>query len=314
MAEAMRYAKISVALWSVILCAAEVQGQSWFPTGATWQHEYFNGGAFVGYTRMVADGDTMLGGQQARVLRREIVAAYIAPPHPVQTYPRSPFSVTESEGLVSIWVDSASEYDTLWNMNALPGDRWQLAPMTEPIVCDPESYALVVDTGHTSIADVDLRWLAVDIHYIWDGLEWYLLRDTIVERFGPTLSYFTPHDYCNGQADGADGGPLRCYSDADLSYSRIAPWSCETLLSVADASRPSQARLLRVEGHGCRVELPTTETADLELFDGVGRRLEQLRVSHGDLVQPAVMGFLAYRFTDAAGHILGAGAVVVTDR
>lgn len=228
MGEAMKRRSAGLLCMTVLFCTGAARAQSWFPTGATWQHEYFNG-AFQGYTRMLAAGDTLLGGQQARVLRCEIVAAYASPPYPVSTFPRSPFAVLESAGLVRIRVDSQSAFDTLWNMNAVPGDRWQMAPMTEPILCAPESYTEVVDTGHVSIDGGQLRWLAVDNHFFLNGPALGVQRDTLMERIGPTLHCFTPHDFCNGQVDGADGGALRCYTDADISYSRIAPWSCETL-------------------------------------------------------------------------------------
>lgn len=286
--------------------------QSWFPTGATWQHEYFNVGAFVGYTRMVAVGDTLLGGEQARVLHREIIAAYTVPPYPVTTFPRSPFSVTESEGLVRIWVDSQAAYDTLWNINALPDDRWRMAPMTESIVCGPESYTVVADTGHVSINAIQLRWLAVDHHYILDDLEWNVQRDTIIERIGPTLHYFTPHDFCSGQADGAGGGALRCYTDAEITYSRITPWSCETLLGIADAAGRAAAALVSDAAGACRVQLPSTNaSAWLELFDATGRVLKQFTVKHGDVVPISAKGVLAYRLTDGQGKLIGAGSLVV---
>ncbi len=288
-----------------------MHAQTWFPDGAQWHHEYFNG-AFIGYNRMEADGDTLLAGETARILRRTVVTANFDG-GPISVWPFSPFAAIEELGLVRIWVPTEQTFDTLYNMNAVPGDQWRLAPMPEPIVCDPESYAMVVDTGHISVSGTELRWLAVDLHYLWDGPAWDVQRDTIIERIGSTLMYFTPHDLCNGQLDAAEGGALRCYADADLGYSRIEPWSCETLLNVADVSKPANARLLSIAGHGCRVELPPSSTALLELFDGTGRRLRRLHVRHGDLVQPAVTGYLAYRFTDTSGRTLGAGALVILD-
>lgn len=232
----MKHGRRATTLWLLTLCATTAHTQSWFPDGAQWHHAYFNGG-FIGYVRMEVNGDTLLAGQEARVLNRTVVAAGFDG-GPISTWTKEPFAVRESAGLVSIWSPAQQAFDTLWNMNAVPGDRWQLAPVTEPNVCDATSYSEVIDTGHVSISGIHLRWLAVDLHYIWEGSEWDVRRDTIMARIGSSLLYFTPHDFCNGQLDGADGGALRCYTDADLSYSRIAPWSCETLLGVPEVERP----------------------------------------------------------------------------
>jgi hypothetical protein len=282
MVEAMKYFRKAITLWLLILCATNAYTQSWFPGGAQWHHEYFNG-AFIGYIHMEADGDTLIAGQQAQVLRRTVVAASFDG-GPLTVWHFVPLAAIEESGLVRVWVPSELAFDTLWNMNAAPGDQWNLAAMTEPTVCDPESFVSVVDTGHIFLSGTDLRWLAVDLHYFLSGTEWNVERDTIIERIGSTLLYFTPHDFCNGQLDGADGGALRCYSDTELSYSRIAPWSCETLLSITDVEKPLRAELLPVVGHGCRVQLAAGTAARLELFDGVGRRLKQLQVRDGDLV------------------------------
>jgi hypothetical protein len=285
------------------------QAQPWFPDGALWHHEYFNG-AFTGYVRMEVDGDTLLAGQEARVLKRTVVAASFDG-GPQAVWPFLTWAAYEESGIVRIWVPSQQAFDTLWNMNAVPGDQWRLGAMTEPILCDSESFVVVADTGHLTFSGVDLRWLAVDLHYIWDGTEWDVQRDTIIERIGPTLMYFTPHDHCNGQLDGAEGLDLRCYSDAEVSYSRIAPWSCETLLGVPTESAPLPARLVPISG-GCSVQLSVEGvTAQLDLFDGTGRHLRQVSVRHGDLIQCGTAGFLTYRFIDATGRVLGAGALIV---
>lgn len=309
MGEAMRSKSTYPLFITMLLSAGAIRAQTWFPTGANWQHEYFNW-SVQGYTRMVADGDTLLGGEQARVLRREIVAAYASPPYPVSTFPRSPFAVLESAGLVRIWVDPQATFDTLWNMNAAPGDRWRMAPMTESIVCDPVSYTEVVDTGHVSIDGILLRWLAVDNHFIWSGPDLGVQRDTIIERIGPSWHYFTSHDFCNGRVDGADGGALRCYTDGELNYNRIAPWSCETLLGVAEAPAHTMARMI-TDGEGCfRVRLAGPfSSVRLELFDATGRVLGDRAVRNDDLVGIGAASFLFYRITDGQGHVLGSGTV-----
>ncbi|HRO99979.1 MAG TPA: T9SS type A sorting domain-containing protein [Flavobacteriales bacterium] len=214
-------------------------GQSWFPEGATWYYDYGEGfpPLFVGYIHMQAAGDTILA-QELSVKLEKRRRYWLTGTSQMYEVPYGTHVVNESEGLVRIWVPSEQAYDTLYDMRVVPGDRWQLAPLSAPIVCDPSSYAQVLDTGHVTIDGVPLRWLTVDHHYLLDGSEYTVWTDTIIERMGLNLSYFTPHELCNAAADGGEGGPLRCYSDAEIGFNRFEPWSCEFVLSVADKPLP----------------------------------------------------------------------------
>jgi hypothetical protein len=279
---------VKIACVIILFFAQHVRAQSWFPEDATWQHEYWNVGAFIGYTRMVAEGDTVLGDEQARVLRRETVAAFVSPPHEVSVYPRYPFFVHESGGLVRIWEEWRNAFGLLYDMNAVPGDQWSMALPYDYRICDTTSFVLVLDTGILVLNDIPLRWLAVERHYILQGEVWNVHADTVIERIGYTTGYFAPHDACNAAADGDDGRDLRCYTDDLVSYKRIQPWSCETLLGLDEeliSDRPvlvplnnlprtytlrgAYAGALVLQGHdalgrmGIRAQLPPQAVVDL---------------------------------------------------
>ncbi|HRO99980.1 MAG TPA: hypothetical protein PLN54_11150 [Flavobacteriales bacterium] len=221
--------------------------------------------------------------------------------------------VNESDGLVRIWVPSEQAYDTLYDMRVVPGDRWQLAPLSAPIVCDPSSYAQVLDTGHVTIDGVPLRWLTVDHHYLLDGSEYTVWTDTIIERMGLNLSYFTPHELCNAAADGGEGGPLRCYSDAEISFNRFEPWSCEFVLTVSEATAEHRAGLVPLGDGAYRVQLPATEgVTQFTLFDASGRQLQQRTVHDGDVIVMAQQGLGIYHFLDQQAQVIGSGRLVWT--
>ncbi len=286
-------------------------GQSWFAEGATWQHEYWNVGAFVGYTRMVADGDTVLGGEQARVLRRETVAAFVEPPHAWSISPLYPFIVHESNGLVRIWENEHETFAVLYDMNAVPGDQWLMARPYSYHICDTTSYVQVLDTGMLVQNEVPLRWLAVERHYIMDGAEWFVQADTVIERIGYTTGYFAPHDACNAGVDGDDGRELRCYTDEVISYKRIEPWSCESLLAVSEATAERVAGLVPLGDGAYRVQVPATEGAlRVTLFDASGRQLQQRSVRDGDVIVMAQQGVGIYHFLDQQAQVIGRGRLV----
>ena len=263
----------SVLVWATLLLAGSGSAQSWFPEGATWQHEYWNVGAFIGFTRMVVDGDTIVGGEQAQVLRRERVAAFVLPPHNWDVETRFPIIVQESDGLVNVWEGGRNRFAVLYNMNALPDEQWTMPVLYDWNVCDTTSFVQVVDTGTMVVDDVSLRWLAVERHYIFDGEEWNVFADTVIERIGFTTGYFAPHDACNAMVDGDEGLELRCYTDDEISYKLIQPWSCETLLAVPDRTGPN-ARLTvwpNPGGDALHLDRAGHRLSSLELRDALGR-------------------------------------------
>lgn len=311
MDETMRAPISYLALTVLMHLSTNASSQTWFPDEAQWHHEYYNG-SFVGFIRMKVEGDTLLGGEEARTLSRSIQVASFGG-GPISSWSRAPLHVHEVDGLVSIWLPDQSVYDTQYQMNAIPGDQWDLAEYPTPLVCDPESYVTVVDTGHFAWSGADPRWLAVDIHYFFGGAAWDVQRDTIIERVGSTLVYFAAHDRCNGQLDGADGGPLRCYEDLEVTYNRIEPWSCGTLLSVPSVAEDPEAMLLSNGAGRLHVQLPERTTAvELHLYDGLGRTVFQRTVGHGDVVQPVMNGPLFYRINNVSGGIIGFGKVMVS--
>jgi hypothetical protein len=285
--------------------------QSWFPEGATWQHEYWNVGAFIGYTRMVAEADTLLGGEQARVLRRETVAAFVEPPHDWGISPLGPFIVHESNGLVRIWEDGHETFAVLYDMNAVPGDQWPMALPYSFNACDTTSFVQVLDTGTVVLNDVPLRWLAVERNYILFGEPWFIEADTVIERIGYTTGYFAPHDACNAGVDGDDGRELRCYTDDVISYKRIQPWSCESLLTVSEATAELGAGLVPLGDGAYRVQLPAAEGAvQFTLFDASGRQLQERSVRDGDVIVMPQQGKGVYQYLDQQAQVIGRGRVV----
>lgn len=285
--------------------------QSWFPEGATWQHEFSPVGATVGYTRMLADGDTILGGEQARILRRVTMAASLSPPHAVDVTPRSPFIVHENGGLVRIWEAGRNAFTLLYDMNAVPGDQWTMALPNNWHVCDTASFVQVLDTGTLEVDEVPLRWLAVERHYILDGAECFVQADTVIERMGYTTGYFVPHEACNAALDGDEGRDLRCYTDDVVSYKRIQPWSCESLLAVSEATAEQGAGLVPLGDGAYRVQLPAAKGAvQFTLFDASGRKLQERSVRDGDVIVMAQQGVGIYHFLDPQAQVVGRGRVV----
>lgn len=87
----------------------------------------------------------------------------------------------------------------------------------------------------------------MDIHYVHvQGGS--VFQDTIRERVG-TRMYVLPHDLCNGSVDGQEGGPLRCYQDAEISYA-VSTLPCELIVGTMEINGPTlHPRLYPNPGH-----------------------------------------------------------------
>jgi hypothetical protein len=167
-----------------LLCICLAIAQDWAPVGASWHYRslLFEAPTESGYHRFVATGDTMVNGQVTRKVKSP-------------SYPHSIFT-HDVNGLALIFVPGIDLFDTLFNINAVPGDHWGMVPLPEPMWCTTESWVEVVDTGTTLLSNVPLRWLAVDYHYLAEEVE-YIEPDTIVERLGPKGFFMLPHEWCN---------------------------------------------------------------------------------------------------------------------
>lgn len=270
MGEAMRYqAFICMALVTASNTGSS-QAQSWFPDEALWHYSYSSGFGQEGCVRMAVSGDTLVLGQPARkITRARETFDFISSQN--NTEQLSTIIARESGGLVLIYVQALAAFDSLYDLNAVPGDTWHLLEMPDPTWCDGESWMEVTDAGTTVVSGVPLRWLSVDIHYLLGGSE-MVQQDTILERVGTLGTYFLPHDPCNGELDQQEGGPLRCYSDSDIDTTRTPNVACDLVLNLLGELLPPTFSLypnpsdgpLWVEG------LPDASMSTLLIHDALG--------------------------------------------
>ncbi len=192
--------------------------QSWFPDSARWHYSLHTASPVSGYILHQVSGDTNIANTVCKHIDGRaygwdhINGQYI-------DFSRSQFDVYEDSGLVWINLPSTSAFDTLYNMNAAPGDSWQLPRFFTWNLCDSSSFIEVADTFTTVINGVSLKSQSAQIHFIDWQLDTIIYTDTIIERMGTTGVYMIMHDECNGWIDGQKGGPYRCYFDEDISHS-----------------------------------------------------------------------------------------------
>lgn len=190
--------------------------QTWCPAGAKWTYSYNNYGE-SGYVESNYAQDTIINFINCkRLLITKYVKYYNLPDTII--YHGSEITY-EQNGVV--YIRTGTNYDTLYNFNALIGDHWDMVRFN-----DSTSKITVLDTGTIVINSIPLKFLAVNLHY--GGNFPFDYQDTIIERIGFKASYYIASDRYYAGLDGNVGGGLRCYSDDDLNtYKPYYTYACD---------------------------------------------------------------------------------------
>lgn len=218
--------KINISLLLLVVCFSSF-GQNWCSPGSHWRYSYQGGFGVNGYVEISYSGDTLINSQTASRLTK-ILRVMNSSGTQVTTFPIGREFTYESNGVVYLRYNN--NWDTLFNFNANPGDRWRMAKQPVVPACDSASTILVTDTGHLVLNALSLRYLAVTFNY---GPNWSTpISDTILERIGFIADYMLPYSQCDLVLDAHEGGPFRCYQDnAFGSYQPHFIGPCDLLSS-----------------------------------------------------------------------------------
>jgi hypothetical protein len=272
--------------------------QNWCPPGATWtflHDDIF--GQRIGHQLVEYIGDTVLGGSPSQRLLTS-VHVYSYPQQEYLHYDMDVLYTTVQGGLVSLWDESTETFDTLMRFDAMPGDHWYV-PHAEG--WGPQ--ILVTDTMHTVIDGMTLRQVVVTMNS-------FISADTITERLGFGRLFINP--VWNFQLDGPLG-PLRCYSDDEISYI-IPTWQygCASLLGIEAMALANDPVLFPNPGAtSIHLTWPhATSDVTFTLSDATGRIVLHRRINETrtDLeVSSLSPGLFIWRIAHGTGMILSTG-------
>jgi hypothetical protein len=272
--------------------------QSWCPPGATWVHSYADqafGGA-QGVTRIVYEGDTLVGALTAQKLRETTVTAPWGSSDYVSYTNATPIITRYSDGIVFVW-DWGNAYDTLMWFSASPGQFWSGPGMGD----DPFARLTVLDTSTVVIDGVALRQLLIERSF-W---EW-APPDTLRERMGFSFNYLNGWSWFITDQPWAG---LRCYSDDEITFTSANVTDCGFTLRVNEFSAGSVLDIFPNPGtiHFSLTLPPGPHT--ITLFDATGRMvLEQRTSEERPVIGTEHLPAGLYRITvrDEQGSVMGA--------
>ena len=259
-------------------CAPEATNTVFAPIGATWtytQHYAFSADSALMVIECV--GDTVIDGLTCSILEPTQGAGGCMPFH------RYVSTVGDS---VLFWCGADSSFQTLFDIGADIGDSWSMRADYNGSWMNGDTLTwTVTDTGSTVIDGLTLHTLEVAVQSTQNAGTAPLSDEVIVERLGP-FPYLFPWIF--GACDGELNGPLRCYTDADISW--LNPQFAQCALSVGleelGDDRPFDVWPNPVEPGGTLTIRPRRPMgpASLEVSDVLGRILGRWALSGDQLV------------------------------
>ena len=233
--------------------------------------------------RIRVANDSVIQGVAVKALSRERYFRVVEPlADQISVEDLGSIYMAEVGDIVLLYDEVEQEFDTLYDMAAAPGDSFGF-PSIYTFSCGPLDRCVVLDTGTMVMQGLPLKWLAVEWTYVYDPTDppWIVaVPDTIIERIGAVNSYIYSMDGYFGATDGNEGGPMRCYSDMDISYNAgiVDLFSTEPLcdlLPTSVAQLEAERVLLYPDPGTDQLVVTGDREKTIELFDGCGRTVLQ---------------------------------------
>ncbi|MCW5900525.1 MAG: T9SS type A sorting domain-containing protein [Flavobacteriales bacterium] len=281
-----------MALLPLLACA-----QSWCPPGATWTHDYVDVMMDrYGITRVVYEGDSLVGGFVAQKLREtNVIAPWGSSDYTSFTVP-VPILTRYADDIVYVW-DWNNAFDTLMWFGASPGQYWSGPGLDD----DPFYRITVLDTSTVLIGGIPLRQLIVQ-RGEWD----WMPPDTLRERMGFSINYLNGWSWFITDQPWAG---MRCYRDDGLSFSTVDGTDCGYTLSIGTvAANVPPVPFPNPGTTHFTLDLPPSPHT-ITLFDATGRMvLEQRTADAWPMIATERLPAGLYRITvrDEQGAVMGA--------
>lgn len=269
----------------LLLFSCVAKAQIWCPPNAEWFHtRYYLGGS--SYSKVTYVGTVTINSYTCQQLNY-FAETYSQMTNTTTTFTVSPYYTYTTNGVVFLNKKNTNSFDTLYHFNAVPNDVWLLPAsyVNTTVATCARSKLTVLDTGHQIIQSINLRWLKVQLS---NG---FPQTDTIFERIGFLKNYFLQYDYCTGQLDYNEGGPLRCYSDNQITNYKKVAYGCNFLntpSALTEFNLTSKQNLFRIWPSPSSTKLnfellnSTDKFSDISIINNFGQVVSEYRQLSAD--------------------------------
>ena len=224
----------------IILLSQTLAGfsQSFAPLGATWVYEYnFSqfGSSFVGQTTLKVIGDTLINGQKCSVLL-ENLSGVDGFTQKFTSRDVAKHYIYETKGKVYLYSKASFlPFNLLYDFNAKRNESWLI--YGDEFSCkDSEDNLCEVTVDSVGEEKFDNKMFKVQYvspnSPLSNNRYHYLSGGKIIHNIGG-LGGFFPEP--SGMADWYDGGPLRCYTDANVGTIKFRG-NCDGTVGTAEST------------------------------------------------------------------------------
>lgn len=207
--------RIFLSVWvpSILFLKTSDAQSGWFLPEATW-YDQFSDFTVQAYIKQSVSKDTVIQGIPCKKL--ELFSASIHWPAGSYSEGINYRYAYEESGVV--YGFSNNVFDTLYNFNTIPGDKWNI---TGSACMDNTAFVEVTDTGNLIFNGIELKFLEVAYHQtIYD-----FIPDTFIERIGSIRWGFFMNTLCT-----TDPVENFCsYYDSAILFYPDGDWQCDYL-------------------------------------------------------------------------------------
>jgi hypothetical protein len=210
------------------------KAQMWCSPGAQWHYGHQEGSPFLySYLKLNYVSDSIINTITYKKLKTVRYGTGFVTNYPL-------ILLNDNNKLVTLF---NGNIDTLFNFNAIIGDKWLRVRIGDPNLDVTRRYVTVLDTGHVIINSVSLKKIILSYQVGgWPTATVTTYNDTVYEKLG-SIRYFLNPAYIEKSTMATDGGfyvngDFRCYSDNSFTlYHKLGSLNCTDVVGINELVR-----------------------------------------------------------------------------
>ena len=226
--------KKSLLLFIFVSTVFASKAQMWCTSGAEWHYGHQEGPPFLySYLKLNYVSDSMINTITYKKLKTVRYGNGFVTNYPL-------ILLNDNNKLITLF---NGNIDTLFNFNAIIGDKWLRVRIGDPNLDVTRRYVTVLDTGHVVINTVSLKKLILSYQVGgWPTATVTTYNDTVYEKLGSIRYFLNPASIEKSTMTTDVGfyvnGDFRCYSDNSfMLYHKPGSLNCTDVVGINELIR-----------------------------------------------------------------------------
>jgi hypothetical protein len=260
-----------------IFISVSFSAQNWCPPGARWLYKVYS--VFLetdALTEYVYVKDTLIQGKTCKQISGTYAGS--GPQYGNHSYTVVPgfrkYYTFEQNNVVYLY--NGSDFDTIVNFNAIPGDKWR-GPSAHQ--CTERAVFTVKDTGATLLNGVTLKMIGITSIMLYQSSAFsFTITERTLQAPGEFIDLFPFYCFSPGESDPL-GGTFVCYSDNEIGTYNPGADPCIEDLGVQEevqgtsffcGPNPFNGSINVMAERACRIRLVAVDGTTVKEIDSEG--------------------------------------------